>query len=234
MDQRTLRKQHKALWEIWVRHKFKFGENPVPQKYKNYIMAVVNDSRRCLVILEYNDGWISDRDEKDRQVDVNISSKEILSYQDQEISENSFFSLLMDLIKIFSTEFLNNELIVCTRTNGPGQVIFDMIRKEVLNFNQMDNVRLFPTSRRSKFGKELFKNPGKGWEMSVGEEKDCMDAMRTAQEQRYFTLCTDKSKQAFQATSVDDKERQGDVNPFEYCWLMLSFIRLSTMNLFTE
>ena len=89
MNHKTFKKLHPELFKLWVRHKFKFGENPVPQKDKNYILAIVNDSRRCFVVLEYNDGWTASRDEKGKTQDISIPSKEIMSFQDQEISESS-------------------------------------------------------------------------------------------------------------------------------------------------
>ena len=67
--------------------------------------------------------------------------------------------------------------------------------------------------------------------MTPQEEKLCFEAMRTAKEQGYFILVADKSKQAFGITST---EEQIDIEPFVYCWMMLSFIRLSTMYLFEE
>lgn len=243
MDQRTLKKQHKPLWTLWVNHKFKFGENPIPQKEKRYIMAIVNDSRRCFTVLEYNDGWTAGQDDKGETRDINIPSREVISYngskeinkQEVLISENEFISLLIDLIKIYSTEDLNNQLVICCRTNGAGRIVIDALKNEINGMvDGLDNARFFPVARRSKSGKELFNKPGQGWEMSVKDEKDCFDAMRTAQEQGYFIVMADETKQAFQLTSVDDKERQGNVEPFTYCWLMLSFIRLSTMNLFSE
>ena len=226
MNQKQLRKAHPELFRLWVRHKFKFGDNPTPQQDKNYIIAIVNDTRRCFVVLEYNDGWYSE----DGQ-DINIPSKEIISYQSQEISENNFITLLIDIIKVYSSEELNNQLILCNKTNGPGRVVFDTLRKELFSMMGLENIRLFPTSRRSKYGKELFTKIGQGWEISASDEKNCFDSMRTSQEQGYFTLATDKSKQAFQSTSNEEQLKLG-VEPFMYCWFMLSFIRLSTMNLF--
>jgi len=230
MDHKQLRKSHPELFRLWVRNKFKFGDNPVPQQDKNHIIAIVNESRRCFVVLEYNDGWTADTNEEKTQ-DINIPSKEIISYQNQEISENNFIALLIDIIKVYSTEELNNQLIICNKTNGPGRVVFDTLRKELFNMVGLDNIRLFPTSRRSKYGKELFTKIGQGWEISASDEKNCFDSMRTSQEQGYFTLATDKSKQAFQSTSNEEQLKLG-VEPFMYCWFMLSFIRLSTMNLF--
>lgn len=233
MNDKELRKQHKPLWKLWVENKFGFPDSehgPVPQKGKNYILSVVSDSRRCFVVIEYNDGWESD-DINGKQVEISIQSKEIMSYKGDEISESEFFSLLMDIVKIYSTEDLENELIICNRTNGPGQTIFDMMRIEARE-SELENIRFFPTSRRSKANEELFTRTGTGWKMSVAHEKDCFDAMRTAQEQQYFSLATNNSKNAFRATSIDDKERKDNIEPFEYCWLMLSFIRFSTMNLF--
>ena len=55
--------------------------------------------------------------------------------------------------------------------------------------------------------------------------------MKTAQEQGYFTLATDNSKNMFQMTSVDYSE-QKEIDSFMYVWMMLSFIRLSSMSLF--
>jgi len=228
MNERIFRKQSPSLFKLWVKHKFKFGDNPTPQESKNYVIAIVNDSRRCFVIIEYNDGWVADS-ESGKVEDINIPSKEIIAYQDQEISENNFINLLLKLIQIFSE---NNNLIICNRTNGPGKVAFNILRKEVNNMLELDNVRFFPTSRRSKYGgKELFTKLACGWEMSTQDEKNCFDAMRTAQEQGYFTLATDKSKQAFGLTS---SEEQLNIEPFFYCWLMLSYIRLATMNLFND
>lgn len=228
MNERQFRKAHSNLFKLWVKHKFRFGDNPTPQEDKNYILAVVNDSTRCFVILEYNDGWVADSEEGKVQ-DINIPSVELMSYYSSEISENNFTSLLLELIQIFSEK---NELIICNRTNGPGKVVFNILRKEVFNMLELDNVRFFPTSRRSKYGgKELFPKLACGWEMSVADEKNCFDAMRTAQGQGYFTLATDKSKQSFELTSVDEIDR---IEPFFYCWLMLSYIRLATMNLFND
>ena len=229
MNQREFRKQNPELFRLWVRHKFKFGENPIPQKDKNYIIAIVNDSWRCFVVLEYNDGWYS-KNENDKTQDINIPSKEIISFQSQDISENEFESLLIEIIKIYSTEDLNNQLVICCRTNGPGQIVFDFLRKEI-NMLEIDNVTIFPTSRRSKYGKELFKSIGTGWDMGQNDVKDCFDAMRTAQGEGFFILATDKTKQMFMTTSIDNPL---DLEPFIYCWMMLSFIRLSTMQLFSE
>ena len=229
MNQKEFRKSNPELFRLYVRHKFKFGDNPTPQQDKNYIIAIVNDTRRCFVVLEYNDGWYSE----DGQ-DINIPSKEIISYQNQEISENNFISLLTELIKVYSSEDLENQLMVCVRTNGAGRIAFDAIRKEVQT-QDIDNVQFFPTSRRSKYGKDIFKTKLKrlsqGWEMTKLDETNCFDAMRTAQEQGYFILVADKSKQVFQLTS---SEEQLDIEPFAFCWFMLSFIRLSTMQLFSE
>ena len=239
MNDKALRKLHPQLWRLWVANKFSFGNNPTPQKDKNYIISIVNDSRRCFVVLEYNDGWFAE----DSQ-DINIPSKEIISYagikKDENgneiyIPENSFISLLIEIIKVYSSDELNNDLIVCFRTNGAGRVAFDAVKKEVINMLEMENVQFFPTTRRSKYGKDVFKAKIKrlsqGWEMTVLDEKNCFDAMRTAQEQGYFTLAANKSKQAFGITS---NEEQLEFESFTYCWLMLSFIRLSTMYLFNN
>ena len=245
MDQKTLRKLHPELFRLWVRHKFKFGDDPTPQKDKNYIISIVNDSRRCFVVLEYNDGWYSESEEDGNgnlsSQDINIPSKEIIIYtgiekdengNDIHPSENNFISLLTDIIRIYSTEDLENQSIVCVRTNGPGRIAFDAIRKET-QAQDIENVQFFPTSRRSKYGKEIFKTQVKrlsqGWEMTTLDEKNCFDAMRTAQEQGYFILVADKSKQVFQLTS---SEEQLEVEPFAFCWFMLSFIRLNVMQLF--
>lgn len=232
MDHKQLRKEHHQLWELWVKHKFAFGDNPIPQPEKNYIIAIVSDSNRCFVLLEYNDGWIAENGD-DRVQDINIPSKEIISYSQKHISENNFIELLLELIQIYSAD---NNLIVVNRTNGPGRIVFDALRKEVYNLLSLENVRFFPTARRSKYGKDIFPKKknillGQGWEMSVAEEKLCFEAMRTAQEQGYFILVADKSKQAFGITST---EEQIDIEPFVFCWMMLSFIRLSTMYLFEE
>ncbi len=232
MNQKELRKAHPELFRLWVRHKFKVGDDPSPQQDKNYIISIVNDTRRCFVVLEYNDGWYSE----DGQ-DINIPSKEIISYtgiekdengNDIHPSENNFIALLIKLIKVYSSEDLNNQLIVCIRTNGAGRIALDSVRKEIYS-QEIENVQMFPTSRRSKYSRELFKDIGKGWEMKALDEKNCFDAMRTAQEQGYFILVADKSKQVFQLTS---SEEQLDIEPFAFCWFMLSFIRLSTMQLF--
>jgi len=236
MNQKELRKAHPELFRLWVRHKFKVGDDPAPQQDKNYIISIVNDSRRCFVVLEYNDGWYSESEEDDNGnligQDINIPSKEIISYQNQEISENNFIALLIDIIKVYSSEDLENNLIVCVRTNGAGRIAFDAIRKEVMA-QDIDNVQFFPTSRRSKYGKDIFKTQvkrlGQGWEMTTLDEKNCFDAMRTAQEQGYFIFMASKTKQVFQLTS---SEEQLDIEPFMYCWFMLSFIRLNVMQLF--
>ncbi len=238
MDQKTLRKLHPELFRLWVRHKFKYGDNPIPQQDKNYIISIVNDTRRCFVVLEYNDGWYSEDSQN-----INIPSKEIISYtgiekdengNDIHPSENNFISLLIDIIRIYSTEDLENQLIVCVRTNGPGRIAFDAIRKEV-QAQDIENVQFFPTSRRSKYGKEIFKTQVKrlsqGWEMTKLDETNCFDAMRTAQEQGYFILVAEKSKQVFQLIS---SEEQLNIEHFTFCWYMLSFIRLNTMQLFSE
>jgi len=236
MNQKDLRKSHPELFRLWVRHKFKVGDNPTPQQDKNYIIAIVNDTRRCFVVLEYNDGWYSESEQDEAGnftgQDINIPSKEIISYQSQEISENNFTALLIELIKVYSSEDLNNNLIVCIRTNGAGKIAFNSVRKEV-RAQDLENVQFFPTSRRSKSGSDIFKTQVKrlsqGWEMTVLDEKNCFDAMRTSQGQGYFILFADKSRQMFQLTS---SEEQIDIEPFMYCWYMLSFIRLSTMSLF--
>ena len=241
MDNKTFRKQHKELFSLYVRHKFKYPDTktgPIPQEGKNYIISIVNDKSRCFVVLEYNDGWTGDVD-KGRAVPVNIPSKEILSYNgiekngshEKPISENEFISFLIDIIKIFSTEQLKNQLQICIRTNGAGQIVFDAIKREVVNMLSLDNIQVFPTTRRSKYGKELFTKMSQGWEMSSAMEKDCFDAMRTAQEEGFFTLATNKSKQMFQLTTLEEIQEKG-IEPFMYCWFMLSFIRLSKMNLF--
>jgi len=227
MDHKQLRKEHQELFKLWVRHKLKYGKNPIPQKDKNYIISIVSESRRCFVVLEYNDGWYAE----DGQ-DINIPSREVLSFaHNTEISENTFISLLIDIVKIYSTNELNNQVVICNRTNGAGRVVFDALRKEIYNMLSLENINFFPVSRRSRYGKEIFKNTGKGWEMSVSDVKNCFDAMRTAMEQAYFTVATDKSKQMFGLVS---SEEQLDFEPFFHCWSMLSFIRLSAMNLFSE
>lgn len=236
MDQKTLRKQHPELFRLWVRHKFKFGDDPTPQQDKNYIISIVNDTRRCFVVLEYNDGWYSE----DGQ-DINIPSKEIISYtgiekdengNDTHPSENNFISLLTELIKVYSSEDLENQLMVCVRTNGPGRIAFDAVRKEV-QAQDIDNVQFFPTSRRTKSGNDVFKTQVKrlsqGWEMTVLDEKNCFDAMKTSREQGFFILMAEKSKQMFELTSVEELQ---DIEHFMYCWFMLSFIRLNVMQLF--
>lgn len=229
MDYKKLRKLHPELLRLCVRHTLKYGENPIPQKDKNYIISIVSESRRCFVVLEYNDGWYAE----DNQ-DINIPSREVLSFANNtEISENNFISLLIDIVKIYSTDKLNNQVVICNRTNGAGRVVFDAMRKEIHNMLSLENIQFFPTSRRSKYGKDIFKAKIKrlsqGWEMTVLDEKNCFDAMRTAQEQAFFTLATDKSKQMFDLISF---EEQLSFEPFFYCWSMLSFIRLSAMNLF--
>lgn len=238
MDHKLLRKAHPKLFKLWVKHKFKYGDNPIPQQNKNYIISIVNDTRRCFVVLEYNDGWYSE----DSQ-DINIPSKEIISYtgtekdehgNDTHPSENNFIALLIEIIKVYSTEELNNQLIICIRTNGPGRIVFDAVRKEVYA-QEIENIQFFPTSRRSKYGKDIFKTQvkrlGQGWEMTVLDEKNCFDAMKTSKEQGYFVLVADKSKQMFELTSFEELK---DIEHFMYCWFMLSFIRLSTMHLFSE
>jgi len=229
MHHRTLRKEHPELFRLWVKHKFKYGGNPLPRKGRNYIFAIVNDSKRCFVIIEYHDGWLSNHEDDKSINDLNIPSREILSFNSDEISENTFISLLIDLIQIYSTHELSNQVVVCNRTNGPGRIVFDVLRKEVDSMLSLDNVFFFPTSRRSKYGKELFNSIGNGWEMNAAMDKLCFESMRTAQENGYFTLATDKSKQAFGITS---NEELIDIEPFVYCWLMLSFIRMSNMDLF--
>ncbi len=242
MNDKTLRKQHKELWSLWVQHKFKYPDSetgPIPQKGKNYIIAIVNDKSRCFVVLEYNDGWTGDVNGKGKSIDVNIPSKEIMSFDGNEkhgnhekvISEGEFISLLIDLIKIYSTENIENQLSICIRTNGSGQTVFDAIRTEVVNMLSLENVQIFPSARRSRYGKELFTKLGQGWEMSPAVEKDCFDAMRTAQEEGFFITPTIKSKQMFQLTSLEEIQEKG-IEPFMHCWFMLSFIRLSKMSLF--
>ena len=228
MDPKLFKKEHPDLFKLWVRHKFKFGDNPIPQKNKNYIISIVSELKRCFVLIEYNDGWYSEG-ENGRTEDISIPSLEVISYSEKkDISENNFISFLTDIIKIYSAE---NQLIICNRTNGPGRVVFDAIKKEVFNMLNLENARMFPISRRSKYGKEIFKNIGQGWDMSLTDEKQCLDAMRTAMDQGYFTLAADKSKQMFDVLS---SKEQLNVEPFLYCWAMLSFIRLSAMNLFME
>ena len=235
MDHKQLRKAHPQLFRLWVESKkaLKFGDSdpgPVPQKDKNYVLSVVNDKERCFTVIEYNDGWVSDTRDKKVQ-DINIPSREIISFQSQDISENNFISLLMDIIQIYSTEDLENQILACFRTNGAGRIAFNAVRNEV-NALDLENIQFFPTARRSKYGgEELFSGIGKGWEMSVSEEKKCLDAMKTAQEQGYFTLATDNSRNMFQMTSVDYSE-QKEIDSFMYVWMMLSFIRLSSMSLF--
>jgi hypothetical protein len=232
MDHKQLRKEHPELFKLWVDYGLKYGGNPVPQEGKNYIISIVNSLPRCFTIIEYNDGWVADS--KDGKVqDIHIPSREIISYQGQKIAETQFISLLIDIIEIYSTDELSNQLIICCKTNGAGQIVFDALRKELINVLSHENVKFFPTSRRSKYGKELFTKPGLGWEISSSEEKDYLDSMKTALEQGYFTLATDRSKAMFELTSVDYTE-QKEIEPFMYCWMMLSFIRLSTMNLFME
>ncbi len=231
MDHKQLRKAHHKLWSLWVKNKFSFGDDPTPQKDKNYIISIVNESRRCFVVLEYNDGWYSE-DNKD----INIPSKEIISYsKDKAISENDFISLLIDIIQIYSSIELNNQVVACIRTNGAGRGLFDIVRKEVQNMREMENVQFFPTARRSNYGKDLKTfgsgRLGQGWDMKVQDDKECLEAMRTAVELSYFTLAANKSKQIFQLTS---NEEQIEVEPFHHCWSMLSFIRLSNMFLFND
>ena len=229
MNKKEFHKLHPELFRIYVRHKFKYGDNPTPQQDKNYIISIVNDTRRCFVVLEYNDGWYSEDGQN-----INITSKEIISYQDQSISENNFIVLLTEIIKVYSSEDLNNNLLVCVRTNGAGRIAFDAIRKEVQT-QDIDNIQFFPTSRRSKYGNDIFKTQvkrlGQGWEMTTLDEKNCFDAMRTALDLRFFVLVADKSKQVFELTS---SEEQIDIEPFAFCWFMLSFIRLNVMQLFSE
>ncbi len=101
MDHKQLRKLHPDLFKLWVRHKFKYGDNPIPQPEKNYVIAIVSDSNRCFVLLEYSDGWIAENGD-DRVQDINIPSKEIISFTEKEISENNFI------------EFLNREVDFAT------------------------------------------------------------------------------------------------------------------------
>lgn len=233
MNERQLRKEHPELFKLWVETKFKFGihENgPVPQKDKNYIISVVNESFRCFTVVEYNDGWISDsRDGKVQ--DVNIPSREIISFQSQDISENDFISLLIDIIRIYSTFDLNNQVVACFRTNGAGKIVFDSVKSFIIDDHEIDNVKFFPTTRRTKDGREIFTRIGRGWEMTAAHEKDCLDSMKTAQEQRYFDLATDNSRNMFRMTSVDYSEHK-EIDSFMYVWMMLSFIRLSSMGIF--
>lgn len=233
MDHKLLRKAHPQLFKLYVKHKYSYGVDPTPQQDKNYIISIINESRRCFVVLEYNDGWYSEDNR-----DINIPSKEIISYsKDKSISENEFISLLIDIIQIYSTEELNNQVVVCIRTNGAGRGLFDTIRKETLNMMEMENIQFFPTARRSKYGtRNIFKSTrdkrlGNGWEMKVQDDKECLDAMRTAIEQGYFITAAEKSRQIFQLTS---NEEQIEVEPFHHCWAMLSFIRLSNMYLFSD
>ncbi len=235
MDHKQLRKEHPELFKLWVTSKkeLRFGDSdpgPVPQKDKNYIISVVNESFRCFSVIEYNDGWTSDAREGKVQ-DIKIPSREVLSFENKDISENAFISLLMDILRIYSTYDLNNQILACFRTNGAGRIAFNAVRNEV-NALDLENIQFFPTARRSKYGgEELFTRIGKGWEISAGEERKCWDAMKTAQEQGYFTLAIDISKNAFQMTSVDYSE-QKEIDPFMFVWMMLSFIRLSSMGLF--
>ena len=241
MNDKELRKQHKELWSLWVQHKFKYPDTetgPIPQKGKNYIIAIVNDQSRCFVVIEYNDGWTGDINDKGKAINKNIPSKEIISFNGNEnqgkaISENEFISLLIDIIKIYSTEDLQNQLHICIRTNGSGQIAFDAIRMETVNMLSLENIQIFPTTRRSKYGKELFTKLGQGWDMTSAVEKDCFDAMKTAQEEGFFSLGTNKSIQMFQLTSLEEIQEKG-IEPFMYCWFMLSFIRLSKMSLFRD
>lgn len=232
MNPKDFRKEHPELFRLWVKYKYKFGSDrkPIPTKGKNYIISIVSSGQRCFSIVEYNDGWEAESENQEAK-EVNTPCLEIMSYQSQDISENEFISLLINLIGLFSSYDLENQVVVCIRTNGAGRIILDTLRKEVHNHNllQSDNISFFPTTRRSKYGKELFKTIGQGWEMNANDEKNCLDAMRTAQEQGYFSLATDKSKQMFQLTS---SEELIDKEPFFYVWMMLSYIRLSTMHLF--
>lgn len=233
MDHKQLRKAHPQLFRLWVVHKFKYGETetgPVPQKDKNYVLSVVNDKERCFTVIEYNDGWISDSREGEAQ-DTNVPSREIMSFQSKDISENSFISLLIDIIRTYSTDDINNQLVAIFRTNPPGSIAFNAVRSQVDDDMTIENVKFFPTARRTKHGKELFTRIGRGWEMTVAHEKDCLDAMKTAEEQEFFALATDNSRNMFQMTSVDYSE-QKEIDSFMYVWMMLSFVRLSSMSLF--
>jgi hypothetical protein len=232
MHHNTLRKQHPELFRLWVKHnpKLKYGGDPTPKKGKNYIVAIVNDSFRCFVVIEYNDGWTAQNEDQEDQ-DLNIPSREVLSFNSNEITENAFISLLMDILRIYSTEENVNQVIACFRTNGPGRIAFDIVRNDILSRIDMENVSLFPIVRRTKYGKEVFGTIGNGWDMNAAMEKLCFDSMRTAQEHGFFTLATDKSKQAFGITSNPEPI---DIEPFVYCWLMLSYIRLETMRLFSD
>jgi hypothetical protein len=238
MNLSELSKSHRKLAALYIesKKKMKYGGNPVPKKDKNYIISIVNDQRRCFSVIEYNDGWEADSN-NGKVHDRSVPCIEMISYhseQENNISESEFISLLMEIIEIYSTFDLNNNVIICSRTNGAGRIVFDAIRNEVREMIDPENVRFFPLSRRLKTGVEQFKNPGKGWEMTAADEKNCLNAMKTAEGEGFFTLVTDRSRSMFQlATSIDSKEQQ-DIESFQYVWMMLSFIRLYSMSLFPD
>lgn len=235
MDHRQLAKNHSELFKLWVREKFRFGGDPTPQKGKNYILVTVSEAKHCFVLIEYNDNWKIGNGEKNNVERQNIPSREIISYngsktiKDREvhITDTGYIALLTNIIEIFSTEKLNNQLVVCCRTNGTGRVVFDSLKKEMASSSE--NVRFFPTIRRSGNGKELFSDLQKGWEMSSAEEELSWEAMRTAIHQEYFSLSTDLSRQTFDRASTNEHVM---VEPYTYCWLMLSFIRYNSIILF--
>jgi hypothetical protein len=235
MNPKQLRKEHPELFRLWVESKkaLRFGDSdpgPIPQKDKNYIISIVNDQRKCFSVIEYNDGWATD-DQKGKVQDVNVPSREVISFQSQDISENEFIALLIDIMRVYSSFELDNDLIACFRTNGAGKIVFDAVKSYIQSDMTFEDIKYFPTARRTKSGKELFTRTGRGWEMTAAHEKDCLDSMKTAEEQRYFVLATDNSKNMFQMTSVDYSE-QKEIDSFMYVWMMISFIRLNMVNLF--
>lgn len=227
MNDKELRKQSPELWRLWVKHGFKFGGDPTPKTGRRYILSVSSDLERCFVLIEYEDEMMSQMVDG-RVREVNMKSAELLSFESAEITEYSFIGMLHYLIQLYS---IDNQLVVCCRTNGTGQTIQDELSSRVLNTLYLENVRFFPTAARSNSGNELFTILHRGWEMTADDEKTCFDAMRTATEQGYFLLVTDQSKQAFEIMATTEII---SVSPFIHCWSMLSYIRLANMHLFFE